>query len=346
MIRGSGLFIFFLLWEFAPRIGWADAQFIPPLSVVLTAGYKLWTQGVLYSQLIVSLWRAVLGLLLAITVALPAGIILGGWFPVALKYLDPLFRLLSNVNPFSLAPVFLLFFGIGETMKIMIIALVAVWPILFHTITGIRTVDPLLIKTARSMNVSEYVLMREILLPAAFPTIITGVRIGVQMAVFMLIAAEMLGAKAGLGWLVHASAMLFQIPRMYAGGLFIILLGMFINQIILHIEKNSSFWKESVEIFDIASPMQVKKISIKNQNRYYIPAVAGLIVLILIFGGREVNLVNSARMNNSSSPRAHIEEHSTHNHHDPGHEMKDEQSKQELEVQDKDENIGNYSSGE
>jgi NitT/TauT family transport system permease protein len=314
VLRGSGLFLFLLLWEIAPRLGWADAQFIPPLSAVIAAGYKLWAQGLLYSQLIVSLWRAALGLLVALLIAVPTGAILAGWFPRVLTYLDPLFRLLSNVNPFSLAPVFMLFFGIGEAMKLMIISLVAVWPILFHTITGIRTVDPLLIKTARSMNVSNFVLMRDILLPGALPTIVTGIRISVQMAVFMLVAAEMLGAKAGLGWLVHSSAMLSQLPRMYAGGAFIILVGIFINKVILHIEKTSFFWKESVEIFDAASPANKKGKWSMLFDEYYVSLVVLLFAFIIAFGGHEVNRLNKERFIETTSPRSNHEKHTMKQH--------------------------------
>ncbi|WP_094606706.1 hypothetical protein SPSIL_011240 [Sporomusa silvacetica DSM 10669] len=322
-LRGSGLFLFLLLWEIAPRVGWADAQFLPPLSAVIAAGYKLWEQGLLYPQLIVSLWRASLGLLLALLVAVPTGAILTGWFPGVLKYLDPLFRLLSNVNPFSLAPMFMLFFGIGEAMKLMIIALVSLWPILFHTITGIRTVDPLLIKTARSMNVSNFVLMRDILLPGALPTIVTGIRISVQMAVFMLVAAEMLGAKAGLGWLVHASAMLSQVPRMYAGGAFIILLGIFINKVILHIEKTSFFWKETVGIFDAASPVNVKGKWSRLFNEYYVSIVVLLFAFIIAAGGHEVNRLNKERFIETTSPQINHEKH-TMKQHLPGCTEKEE----------------------
>ncbi|MDF2876123.1 MAG: binding-protein-dependent transport system inner rane component [Sporomusa sp.] len=325
-LKSSGLLIFMILWEIAPRLGWADAQFLPPLSAVAAAGYKLWDQGLLYSQLIVSLWRAALGLLLALLIAVPTGAVLAGWFPRVLNYLDPLFRLLSNVNPFSLAPVFMLFFGIGETMKLMIIALVALWPILFHTITGICTVDPLLIKTGRSMNVSALVLMRDILLPGAFPTIVTGIRIGVQMAVFMLVAAEMLGAKAGLGWLVHASAMLSQLPRMYAGGVFIILLGVLINKVILHIEKTSFYWKQTVEIFDTAAPAKVKGRWSRVFNQYYVPAVVILFAVIIAAGGHEINRLNTERLLQHTSPQLN---HATHTmgvkQHPPGcTEKKDE----------------------
>jgi NitT/TauT family transport system permease protein len=302
IIRSSGLVLFLILWEIAPRLGWSDSQFLPPLSNVLKAAGLLWNDGFLYVHIIVSLWRVLLGMLLAIAIALPMGFILEGWFPTVSKRLDPLFRLLSHLNPFSLAPVFMLFFGIGELEKLAIITLVAVWPVLFHTITGIRTVDPLFIKMARSLNVSKIILAREVLLPGAWPTIITGLRIGTQMAVFMLIAAEMLGSSAGLGWLVHNSAMLYQIPRMYAGGLFIILIGICINQIIWRIEKNSLFWKNSIEILD-----QTNTNKTANSNSsLYVPILIGVIVGILFFGGQEVKRINSQGLYNKANMSHHI----------------------------------------
>ena len=300
IIRSSGLVAFLALWEIAPRWGWADPQFLPPLSSVLKAAAVLWDDGFLYTHIIVSLWRALLGTLLAMVIALPLGFILEGWFPSGSRRLDPLFRLLSHLNPFSLAPVFMLFFGIGELEKLAIITLVAVWPVLFHTITGIRTVDPLIIKTAYSLNVSKLILMRDVLLPGALPTIITGLRVGTQMAVFMLIAAEMLGASAGLGWLVHNSAMLYQIPRMYAGGLSIIVLGICINQIILRIERNSLFWTDSIEFLG-----QTNRRAVNFTNSLYVPILIGVIVGILFFGGQEVNRVNSQGLYNKDNMSQH-----------------------------------------
>ena len=304
-IRASGLVAFLLLWEIAPRLGWTDAQFLPPLSIVLKAVGQLWQEGVLYTHLIVSLWRALLGLLLSVIIALPLAFILEGWFPKASRRLDPLFRLLSHINPFSLAPVFILFFGIGELEKLAIITLVALWPVLFHTITGIRTVDPLFIKMAHSLNVSKRILARDVLWPSALPTIITGLRVGTQMAVFMLVAAEMLGASAGMGWLVHNSAMMYQIPRMYAGGMFIIFIGFCINKIIMRIEKSSLFWKNSIRVLDQRERKEAKPIS-----SFYVPVMTGIIAGIIIFGGQEVSRVNSQGLhrNNNVSPHNHSAE--------------------------------------
>lgn len=300
IIRSSGLVAFLVLWEIAPRLGWADSQFLPPLSVVLKAAGVLWNDGFLYTHIIFSLWRVLLGMLLSVAIALPMGFILEGWFPKVSKRLDPLFRLLSHLNPFSLAPVFMLFFGIGELEKLAIITLVAVWPVLFHTITGIRTVDPLFIKTARSLNLSKMILARDVLLPSAMPTIITGLRVGTQMAVFMLIAAEMLGSSAGLGWLVHNSAMLYQIPRMYAGGLFIILLGICINQIILRIEKGSLFWQEPIELLG-----QTNRKAANSTSSLYVPILIGVLAGILFFGGQEVSRVNSQGLYNKDNMSHH-----------------------------------------
>ncbi|HWR41169.1 MAG TPA: ABC transporter permease [Patescibacteria group bacterium] len=287
-LRYSGLVAFFVLWEAAPRLGWADPQFLPPLSAVLQSIYWLAVDGELYSHLIVSLWRALVGLMLAALVALPLGFILGARCPETARHLDPLFRLLSQVNPFSLAPVFMLCFGIGEISKLMTIALVALWPILFHTITGVRMVDPLLVKTARSLTVTRGVMVSEVLLPGAFPTIISGFRVATQMTVFMLIAAEMLGAAAGLGWLVHNSAMLSQIPRMYAGGAFIILLGIIINQILLKVERESMFWRECP---GPVTDEVVRSLSGKTRS-LYVAAFACAFAFVLICGSQEVRRVN------------------------------------------------------
>ncbi|CUH97071.1 hypothetical protein P22_3197 [Propionispora sp. 2/2-37] len=345
-IRWSGVLAFLLLWEAAPRLGWVDAQFLPVLSTILLAVEQLALDGSLYTHLVVSLWRALTGLVLAAVVAVPLAFLLEGWFSGTARRLDPLFRLLSHVNPFSLAPVFILFFGIGETQKLAIISLVTVWPILFHTITGIRSVDPLLVKTARSLQVSRFRLARDVLFPAALPTIITGLRIGTQMAVFMLVAAEMLGAGAGMGWLVHNSAMNYQIPRMYAGGIFIILLGILINQFILHWERESLFQQTPPD----AAGQRPEPRQVINRGGSHLPIAVGIMIGILFFGAQEVGRINReaaasgfpAEHHNHHGAAADAQEKETmpgsHNHHIPaqqdssGHKSHPEHSGQAAAV--------------
>ncbi len=304
LLRSSGLVIFFLLWEFAPRLGWVDTQFVPPFSTVFHTIHHLWLDGSLITHLVVSLWRALLGLLIAVIIALPLGFLLGGWLTGLAQTLNPLFRLLGQVNPFSLMPVFILFFGIGEGAKLAIVAWVCLWPVLFHTITGVQTIDPLLLKSALAMGISRPDLFTKVLLPGAAPTIFVGLRLGAGLAFFMLIAAEMLGASAGLGWLLHNAGAVFQIPRIYAAGFFIILMRIVVNRVLLYLEKGIFIWKESSPVFMAGT--DTGKVSKLTRRELALATV--ILVGILFYGGIEVEKVNQGlNQDNHSNHQSHQE---------------------------------------
>jgi NitT/TauT family transport system permease protein len=192
----------------------------------------------------VSILRAGVGFLLAGIIAVPLGFLLAGGFRKLEEILDPLLQILAQVNPFSLFPVFILLFGIGEVAKISIIFWVSIWPILFSTITGVKTIDPLLIKAAQAMGTSKIRLFWKVVLPGAAPSIFSGLRMSAGNAFLMLIAAEMIGASAGLGWMVLNSEVNFQINRLFAAALTIALLGIFINKAIGFVEKKVVVWKQ------------------------------------------------------------------------------------------------------
>ncbi|BBB89512.1 MAG TPA: ABC transporter permease [Methylomusa anaerophila] len=247
LIDVSGIIAFFLLWEIAPRIGLVDAQFIPPLSEVLLAAGKLAANGDLFIHIAASLQRTFIGLALAVALAVPLGFLLGGVFPALGRHMQPLLRLLGQVNAFSLFPIFILFFGIGEVAKVSIIFWSSIWPVLFTTIAGIQQVDPLYIKSARSMGADRMTIFRKVILPGTAPVIFTGVRTGASHAFLMLIAAEMIGASAGLGWVIHNSAMNNIIPRLFAATITIALLGMAINYLLHWLEESVVDWRQDSE---------------------------------------------------------------------------------------------------
>lgn len=199
LLKSSGIIIFLLLWEIAPRLNWLDAQFLPPFSSAIMTIHHLWMNSDLPTHIIFSLWKTLTGLLIASLLALPLGFFIGGYMPWLVPNLNPLFRILAQVNPFSLMPVFILFFGIGEQAKLATVAWVCFWPMLFYVITGVRNLDTILIKSALSMGVTRWQLFTKVLLPGAAPTIFVGLRTGADMAFFILIAAEMVGASAGAG---------------------------------------------------------------------------------------------------------------------------------------------------
>ncbi|QXE91366.1 ABC transporter permease [Geomonas subterranea] len=243
-----GLALLLALWEIAPRLGWIDIQFFPPPSLIVEEGVKLASRGELLAQITSSLARLLQGLSAALAVGIPAGFVLGGWYPRLTHFLRPLLRLFGQINAFSLFPLFVLFFGIGELAKFAVIFWSCLWPILFTTISGVQNVDPLFVKVARSMGCGRLRLFSRVLLPGALPSIFTGVRLGATVAFLMLIAAEMIGANAGLGWLVHNSSTNYVIPRLYLAAALIALLGLGMNSAIHFVEARVVAWRQSVEV--------------------------------------------------------------------------------------------------
>lgn len=234
--------VFLVLWEVAPRLGLVDEVFLPPLSTVLGSLVDLITSGQLADHLGASLSRALVGFSIALLVAIPLGVAIGWYRPVA-EVLNPILELFRNTAALALLPVFVLILGIGETSKIALVIYASTFPILLNTISGVRTVDPLLVKSARSLGLPSYRLFQKVILPAAVPTIFTGIRMAAASSVLVLIAAEMVGAKAGLGYLITASQLNFQIPAMYAGIIAISLVGLTFNGILVTIERRLSRWR-------------------------------------------------------------------------------------------------------
>ena len=223
--------------------------------------------------------------------------------PRTAESFDPLLRILSQANPFALLPVFMFFFGIGETNKIAVVAWVALWPIIYYTLGGIRTVEPALVVTGRSLGLDGMTLTLRVLLPAALPTLFVGVRIGAGLVFFMLVAAEMLGASAGLGALVHNSAMNYQIPRMYAGTAAIIVLGYLFACGLRHLEAN---------LFAGQLPSAAPSRSRRSLRRGRIEAAITAVVLLGVLGGGAFEV---RRVNERNRTSGHAERHHHHQSH-------------------------------
>ncbi|MFF5994046.1 ABC transporter permease [Lysinibacillus sp. KU-BSD001] len=239
------LILFFVTWEIAPKLGLVDRAFFPTFSEVIGAWWQLILSGELFTHFQASIIRSIVGFLLALLVAIPLGLLIG-WYPVARDLLSPLLELFRNTAALALLPVFILLLGIGEISKFAIILFACTWPILLNTISAVKNVDPLFIKSARSMNISSFKLFYKVILPASVPTIFTGIRMAGTGAILVLIAAEMVGAKEGLGYFITYTQYNFLIPEMYAGILTISLLGLVINHLLVLLEKRFSRWKQLV----------------------------------------------------------------------------------------------------
>jgi NitT/TauT family transport system permease protein len=245
--KSLAVLLFLALWEFGPTYLASPATrvFLPPLHEVLAAGAKLLENGQLQSHLQASLTRSASGFGIAVVSAVVLGLLIA-WYGWLNSFLNPLLELFRNTATLALLPVFTLLLGIGEESKITIVAYAAFFPVLLNTIAGVRTVDPLLIRAAKSLGLNSFRLFQKVILPSAVPTIFTGIRMAGTSSILVLIAAEMVGAKAGLGYLIVNSQMSFLIPDMYAGILTVSVLGLLVNVLLVALERHFSSWRTAV----------------------------------------------------------------------------------------------------
>ncbi|MFI7209817.1 ABC transporter permease [Micromonospora maritima] len=243
--RSAALLALAAIWEIVPRTGLVDRVFLPPLSEVLVAWWELLRSGQLAEHVGASLTRSLTGLALAVVTAIPLGLLIGWYRPLA-DLLSPLLEVFRNTAALALLPVFVLILGLGETSKIALVVYACSWPILLNTIAGVKGVDPLLVRSARSMGLNHLRLFQKVILPASVPTVFTGVRLAGAYSILVLVAAEMVGAKAGLGYLVNYAQYNFAIPDMYAGIITISAIGLVVNQLLVAGERRFSTWRVDV----------------------------------------------------------------------------------------------------
>ncbi|RXZ83168.1 ABC transporter permease [Paenibacillaceae bacterium] len=243
--RSLAIILFIVVWELLPRLGIVNAAYLSPPSDVAIAISKLVGNGELWTHAAASLRRSLSGLLLAIVSGTLLGLLLG-WFKRLETILDPLLQLARQVSAFALFPVFILFLGIGESSKTAIIFWASFWPVLLNTVSGVKHVEKLLIDSAKSMGGSQLFLFFRVILPAAAPSIFTGIRLGGAYCITALVAAEMIGSSAGLGFYILNSQEIFQIPAMYAGIILLAILGLLLNYVLALIESRFTRWRKGL----------------------------------------------------------------------------------------------------
>jgi NitT/TauT family transport system permease protein len=246
-LRGVPLvLIFFLVWELLPRAGLIDPLLLPPFTQVALKLWNLISTGKIFIDLVASLNRALIGFSLAVVTGVFLGFLLG-WYNKFETYADLFLQGLRNTSTFALMPIFLLFFGLGETSKIAIVFWGCIWHMIINTTSGVKNIDPIYIKAAKSLGLSDSDLFLKIIMPAAVPAIVSGARLAAKTAFMVIIAAEMLGARSGLGFYIQNAQYNFLIPEMYAGILALSILGVALNYFLVWLEKKITGWKGEID---------------------------------------------------------------------------------------------------
>lgn len=217
-----------LVWEYVSAFsplapGLRNA--LPPPTSVAVAAWHLIQNGELAHDMGISIMRVIGGFVLAAAVAIPVGFGIG-LSPVFDDFTDPIVEMLRPIPPPAWIPLGILWFGIGNAQNIFILALGVFFPTVLNTIAGVRSVDRTLIWAVLTLGGNRRDVIREIVIPAAIPLVITGLRIGLGVGWGALIAAELLAARSGLGFLIESSRYAFDTSRMMTGMLAIGLIGL------------------------------------------------------------------------------------------------------------------------
>jgi taurine transport system permease protein len=198
-----------LAWWAATAWGWIDPLFLPAPAAVASKAWLLATTGymdsTLWQHLGASLQRIGIALGLAVVTAIPLGIAIGR-NRIARGILDPLIEFYRPIPPLAYLPLIVIWCGIGEFSKVLLIYLAIFAPIAIATATGVRTVDPARVRAAQCLGATRAQLVRHVIVPSALPDILTGIRIGLGVGWSTLVAAELIAATSGLGFMVQSAA--------------------------------------------------------------------------------------------------------------------------------------------
>lgn len=189
------------LWEAIVDLGLVDREFLPSFSETLAALWRMAQSGEIWLNLFVSLYRALIGLLFGSLLGVGIGLLMAT-SERANRFFGPLVATTYSLPKASLIPLFILWFGIGDTTDIVTVVLACLLPVIVSTYHGVKAVPPVLVWSARAMGTSERTLLWRVLVPASLGSILTGVRIALSFCFVLTISAEMIAAKTGIGKLI------------------------------------------------------------------------------------------------------------------------------------------------
>jgi NitT/TauT family transport system permease protein len=171
---------------------------------VVTGTVELIENGTLWTHIGASLFRVATGFLLAVVIAVPLGLWMG-WVKGAFITLNPLFQILRPISPIAWIPIAILWLGVGNASPIFLIFISSVFPMIVQTISGVHTIERRYLRAAENFGVSRYTLFRRVVIPAVLPQVLVGMKIGLGVAWLVVVAAEMIALRAGLGYLIMDS---------------------------------------------------------------------------------------------------------------------------------------------
>jgi NitT/TauT family transport system permease protein len=242
-----------LLWQAASTWGWLDPRFVPPPTTVVDS-WTTWIFGAPTGDPYTGTWllharssayRVVVGFAIAATLGVLLGVLIG-WSPIAEKSLDPLVQILRPIPISAWVPFAVVFFGIHDASAFFLIALGAFFPVVVNTALGVQRTPLMLVRASRMLGTRRHMLLPRVVVPAAMPSIFTGLRLGIGIAWVLVIVAEMLAVKSGLGFALWDAYYFLRMDIIIAAMLSVGLLGYLCDQVIVAISRRVLRWSRGL----------------------------------------------------------------------------------------------------
>jgi ABC-type nitrate/sulfonate/bicarbonate transport system permease component len=236
------LTLFCFAWEFGVQLFEIKPIILPPFSAVVAEIPEMHEEGILLSNVLFSLRIYMTGMLLSIALSIPLGLLLGG-VKVLDRIISPYLWLIYTTPLLILMPLILLWVGINDTARVLLVFISAVPAIVVVVMEGVKTVDNSLLRAAKSFGASRWTLFRKVILPATVPFIATGVKMGVSRGLIGLFVGELFSSSKGIGFIIELAGKVFNMPRVYAMLFMFILFSISMVGGAQYLERRLSSWR-------------------------------------------------------------------------------------------------------
>ena len=240
------IMVFLLIWQFVVEIGFVDRTFLPPVDAIVTALWELTRNGEIIVNLLVSMYRALGGLVIGSIIGVAIGLAMA-ISRQADRFFGPLVSTTYSLPKSSLIPLFMLWFGIGDFTNILSVVLASLLPVIVSTYHGVKLVPPVIVWSARAMGTPRYLILWRILLPSSLLSIFTGVRIALGFCFVLTISAKMIAAKVGIGKLIFFYGESGAYAHMFGGLLAVVIVAYAADRILLAAMSYFLRWHDSIQ---------------------------------------------------------------------------------------------------
>ncbi|MGG0717009.1 ABC transporter permease [Robertmurraya massiliosenegalensis] len=238
-----GLLLILLLWQISAILEWFNPLMVSSPAQIINAAVELTVEGALWADFGVTIFEFII----AFGVAAFVGVILGlviGWYKRAEYIAEPFIWFLYSTPLIAFYPLFLIWFGLGFNTVVVLGFLFAVIPITVNTISGVKNMNPILVRAARSFGANNFQVLTKVALPSARPMIVTGWRIGVERALIGVVVGEMFCSNAGLGFRISFYGAQLQTAKLFVALVIVVLFGLIITQLLRVIESQLLKWQK------------------------------------------------------------------------------------------------------